>query len=117
VGLAAIAVMLGCGNVVSVLLPFRTAQMRMGSSSSGSPESGCLRLLMGTLSISVTLIILSPVSVGIAVPVIVNHLSLLTITLPLALVYGLAIYQGASWFISPRLLRRMPEILAVTTRE
>jgi hypothetical protein len=117
VGLAAIAVMLGCGNVVSVLLPFRTAQMRMGSSSSGSPESGCLRLLMGTLSISVTLIILSPVSVGIAVPVIVNHLSLLTITLPLALVYGLAIYQGASWFIAPRLLRRMPEILAVTTRE
>ncbi len=117
VGMAAIAVMLGCGNVVSVLLPFRSAQMRMGSSSSGSPESGCLRLLMGTLSITVTLLILSPVIVGIAVPVIVNQLSLLTITLPLALVYGLAIYQGASWFIAPRLLHRMPEILAVTTRE
>jgi ABC-2 type transport system permease protein len=117
VGLAAIAVMLGCGNVASVLLPFRAAQMRMGSSSSGSPESGCLRLLMGTLSITITLIILSPVIVGIAVPVAANHLSLLAITLPLALVYGLAIYQGTSWFIAPRLLRRMPEILAVTMRE
>jgi ABC-2 type transport system permease protein len=117
VGLSAIAVMLGCGNIASVLLPFRTSQMRMGSSSSGSPESGCLRLLMGTLSITITLIVLSPVIVGIAVPVASGHLALLTITLPLALVYGLAIYQGASWFIAPRLLRRMPEILGVTTRE
>lgn len=117
VGLAAIAVMLGCGNVVSVLLPFRSAQMRMGSSSSGSPESGCLRLLLGTLSMSATFLILSPVIAGVVVPVIVNQLALLTITLPLALVYGLAIYQGASWFVAPRLLRRMPEILAVTTRE
>ncbi len=117
VGLAAIAVMLGCGNVVSVLLPFRSAQMRMGSSSSGSPESGCLRLLLGTLSMSVTFLILSPVIAGVVVPLVVNQLALLTITLPLALVYGLAIYQGASWFVAPRLLRRMPEILAVTTRE
>jgi ABC-2 type transport system permease protein len=117
VGIAAIAVMLGCGNILSVLLPFRTPQFRMGSSSGGSPESGCLRSLMGMFSLGVTLVILSPVIAGVVVPLILRIPLILTATLPLTLLYGLAIHQGASRFIAPRLVQRMPEILAQTTRE
>ncbi len=117
VGIAAIAVMLGCGNILSVMLPFRTPQFKMGSSSGGSPESGCLRSLIGMFSLGVTLLILSPVIVGVVVPLILGVPLILAVTLPLALLYGLAIHQGASRFIAPRLVQRMPEILAQTTRE
>ena len=116
-GTAAIAVMLGCGNVLSVLLPFRVAQFKMGRSSGGSPESGCLRTVIGMLSLLITLVILSPVIAGVVIPIILNIPFLLAATLPVALLYGLGIHQGASRFIAPRLLKRMPEILALTTRE
>jgi ABC-2 type transport system permease protein len=117
VGISAIAVMLGCGNILSVLLPFRVAQFKMGTSASGTPESGCLRSLMGMLSLGVTLVVLSPVIAGVALPLIFRAPGILTITLPLSLVYGLVIHQGATRFIAPRLERRIPEILAQTTRE
>lgn len=117
VGTAAIAVMLGCGNILSVMLPFRAPQFRMGSSSGGSPESGCLRSLIGMFSLGATLLILSPVVAGVVVPLILGIPLILAVTLPLALLYGLAVHQGASRFIAPRLVQRMPEILAQTTRE
>ncbi len=117
VGVAAVAVMLGCGNILSVLLPFRVSQFKMGTSASGSPESGCLRSLMGMLSLGVTLVVLSPVLAGVVVPLVFDVPGALTITLPLSLLYGLAVHQGATRFIAPRLERRIPEILAQTTRE
>jgi hypothetical protein len=117
VGMAAIAVMMGCGNILSVLLPFRVPQFRMGASASGSPESGCLRSLMGMFSLGVTLVVLAPVIAGVVLPLILSAPDILTITLPLALLYGLIIHQGATRFIAPRLEQRIPEILAQTTRE
>ncbi len=117
VGVAAIAVMLGCGNVLSVLLPFRVAQFKMGTSASGSPESGCLRSLMGLFSLGITLVVLSPVIAGIAGPIFLQATGTLAFTLPLSLLYGLLIHQGATRFIAPRLEQRIPEILAQTTRE
>jgi ABC-2 type transport system permease protein len=116
-GAAAIAVMLGCGNMLSVFLPFRVAQFKMGRSSSGSPESGCLRTVIGMLSLLTTLVILSPVIAGVVIPIVLKTPFLLAVTLPIALLYGLGIHQGASRFIASRLLKRMPEILALTTRE
>jgi hypothetical protein len=116
VGIAAIAVMLGCGNTLSVLLPFRVAQMKMGTSAGGSPESGCLRTVMGLVSLAITLVVLSPVIAGVVVPLLTRSSSLLAITLPLSLLYGLVVHQGATRFIAPRLERRIPEILAQTTR-
>jgi hypothetical protein len=116
-GVAAVAVMLGCGNVLSVLLPFRVAQFKMGRSSSGSPESGCLRTVIGMLSLLITLVILSPVIAGVVIPIVLDTPFVLAVTLPIALLYGLGIHQGASRFIAPRLLKRMPDILALTTRE
>ena len=103
--------------MLSVFLPFRVAQFKMGRSSSGSPESGCLRTVIGMLSLLTTLVILSPVIAGVVIPIVLNTPFLLAVTLPIALLYGLGIHQGASRFIAPRLLKRMPEILALTTRE
>ncbi len=116
-GTAAILVMLGCGNILSVFLPFRVQQFRMGSSSSGSPEAGCLRALMGMCSLAVTAVILSPVVAGVVIPIVLDVPAILALTLPIALLYGVGIHQGASRFIAPRLVQRMPEILAQTTRE
>ncbi len=118
VGIAAIAVMLGCGNMLSVLLPFRVAQFKMGTSASGSPESGCLRSIMGMVSLGVTLVVLSPVIAGIVLPLLYFKTpGMLTITLPLAVCYGIIIHLSATRFIAPRLEQRIPEILAQTTRE
>jgi hypothetical protein len=118
VGIAAIAVMLGCGNMLSVLLPFRVAQFKMGTSASGSPESGCLRSIMGMFSLGVTLVVLSPVIAGIVLPLLYFKTpGMLTITLPLALLYGFIVHLSATRFIAPRLEQRIPEILAQATRE
>jgi ABC-2 type transport system permease protein len=117
VGAAAIAVMLGCGNILSVVLPFRAPQLKMGASASGSPESGCLRSLMGMFSLGVTLVVLAPVIAGVVLPLTLKTPAILTITLPLALLYGLGIHLGATRFIAPRLVQRIPEILTQTTRE
>jgi ABC-2 type transport system permease protein len=118
VGIAAIAVMLGCGNILSVLLPFRVAQFKMGTSASGTPESGCLRSIMGMVSLGVTLVVLSPVIAGIVLPLLYFKTpGMLTITLPLSLLYGFIIHLSATRFIAPRLEQRIPEILAQTTRE
>ncbi len=117
VGVAAIAVMLGCGNIVSVLVPFRVSQFKLGTSASGSPESGCLRSLLGLVSLGVTVVVLTPVIAGVVAPLILDTPGVLAITLPLALLYGLVFHQGATRFIAPRLERRIPEILAQTTRE
>ncbi len=116
-GIAAIAVMLGCGNLLSVLLPFRAPQFKMGTSTSGSPESGCLRSLLGMFSLVITLVVLAPVIAGVILPLIFGVPVVLTVTLPLALLYGLGIHQGATRLIAPRMVQRIPEILAQTTRE
>lgn len=118
VGIAAIAVMLGCGNMLSVLLPFRVAQFKMGTSASGSPESGCLRSIMGMVSLGVTLVVLSPVIAGIVLPLLYFKTpGMLTITLPLSVCYGFIVHLSATRFIAPRLEQRIPEILAQATRE
>src|SRR5262249_26203726 len=111
-GLAAILVMLGCGNVTSVTTPFRWRQMRMGESSSLSSENGCLRAVISLVALTVTVILLIPVAVAMLLP-----RQWLVVSLPLAIVYGVAFHQLASRLIAPVLLRRVPEILAVTVRE
>jgi len=117
VGIAAIAVMLGCGNLLSVLLPFRAPQFKMGTSTSGTPESGCLRSLMGMFSLGITLVVLAPVIAGVILPLVFDVPIVLWATLPLALLYGLGIHQGATRLIAPRMVQRIPEILGQTTRE
>jgi ABC-2 type transport system permease protein len=117
VAAAAILTMLGCGNVTSVLFPFRWRQMRMGETSTVATENGCLRSIISMLALAVTGIILIPVAAALFVPLAMSHREWLVFTLPAAILYGAAFHQAASRLIAPVLLRRAPEILAVTVRD
>lgn len=116
-GLAAILVMLGCGNVTSVLAPVRWRTMRMGESGSYASENGCLRAVISFATMAVTALLLIPVAAAILVPLLLVGQEWFALSLPLALAYGVALYQTATRLIAPVLLRRGPEILAATVRE
>jgi hypothetical protein len=117
VGLAAVLLTLGCGNVTSVLFPFRMRQMRMGETSSMSSENGCLRGIISMTVLMVVAILLLPVAAAVVLPLLLGHNEWFIVTVPLALLYGIAFHQIATRLIAPVLLRRAPEILAVTVRE
>lgn len=116
-GLAAVLVMLGCGNVTSVLAPFRSRSMRMGDTSSFSSENGCLRSIISSAALAVAAILLLPVVLALALPLVLGYGSWLVVTVPAGVVYGIAVYQLATRLVAPVLLRRAPEILAATVRE
>ncbi|MBF6589606.1 MAG: hypothetical protein IVW57_03620 [Ktedonobacterales bacterium] len=116
VGLAGVLVLLGCGNVSSVLLPFRVRQMRMGSGNTGT-EGGCLRSLLSMVVLAITLVLLVPVAAALAVPLLFQHTDWFIISLPLAIVYGIVLHQTTSRLIAPYILSRGPEILRVTAPE
>ena len=114
---AAILTMLGCGNVTSVLFPFRWRQMRMGETSTVSSENGCLRAIISMVSLGVTVILLIPVALALLIPLVLDHREWFIISLPLAVIYGAALHQLASRLIAPVMLRRAPDILAATVRD
>lgn len=115
-GLSAVLVMLGCGNVSSVIAPFRVRQMRMGENNLSS-ENGCLRSVISMVVLWSTVLILIPVAAAVVVPLVIGQGALLLVTLPLALAYGVGVHQLATRIVAPRLLTRAPELLAFTTRE
>jgi hypothetical protein len=115
-GLAAVLVLMGCGNVTSVLLPFPVRDMRMGRARLSS-ENGCLRSVLAMGALFVSALLLTPVAAAIAVPLILDERGWLVGTMPAALLYAVALHQIASRIIAPRLLARAPEILAATIRE
>jgi len=114
--LAAILVVMGCGNVVSVLLPFRVRQMRMGQGSFSS-DNGCLRTILSFVTLLVVLTALSPVILGTAIPLMIGQPEWLGIALPAAVLYGALLHQLATRLIAPQMHQRAPEILAVVARD
>lgn len=116
-GVAGVLVMLGCGNVTSVLAPFPSRQMRMGDTSSMNAEGGCLRSVISLLILGVTVLLLAPVAAAVIVPQVMSRPGLLVVTIPLALVYGVVVYAVPTRIMSTVLLARVPEIMAVTIRE
>ncbi|HST87432.1 MAG TPA: hypothetical protein VLJ14_03555 [Ktedonobacterales bacterium] len=115
--LAAVLVMLGCGNITSVLSPFRWRQMRMGETSTLATENGCLRSIVSLVAMFVTAILVIPTIAAVALPLFLNHPEYMLVTLPASIVYAAFFYQVATRSIAPVMLRRAPEILAVTVRE
>jgi len=115
--LAAVLVMLGCGNITSVLSPFRWRQMRMGETSTLATENGCLRSIVSMVALFVTAILVIPTIAAVALPLFLNHPEYMLVTLPASIVYAAFFYQVATRSIAPVMLRRAPEILAVTVRE
>jgi ABC-2 type transport system permease protein len=118
IGLAGIAVVLGCGNFTSVFFPQRMRQMQRGfRASSMSAEGGCLRSVMVLVMMIVTAIVLIPVLLALALPIFFRIEWILGISIPAALIYGIAFHQAVTRLVALRMLDRVPEILAVTTRE
>lgn len=116
IGLAGVLVVIGCGNVVSVLLPFRVRQMRMGQARFSS-DNGCLRGLLSVVTMFVVLVLLLPVAAAIAVPLFAGQQEWLAPALAGSVLYGLLLYQLATRLIAPQVHQRAPDILAVVARE
>ncbi len=115
-GGAATLALLGAGNVTSTLLPLRVRQLRMGANNLSS-ENGCLRSVISIGTLWVVLFALTPVFLLLLLPLLIDKQQWLIFSAPLALLYGLALYQFATLLIAPRLLNRGPEILAVVARD
>lgn len=115
-GLAAILVLMGCGNVASVLLPFRVRELRIGRNDLSS-ENGCLRSVLSMVALMISALLLSPVIIALFIPLVLDQRIWLVGSLPFAVVYGVVLHQVATRLIAPRLLARAPEILAATVRE
>jgi ABC-2 type transport system permease protein len=116
-GIAALLVLLGCGNVTSVITPFRSRSMRMGDTSSFASENGCLRSIVSSTALFCAAVLLSPVAAAIAIPLTMGHSEWFVVTLPAIVVYGLVLHQLTTRLVAPILLRRAPDILAATVRE
>lgn len=118
VGLAAIGVLLGCGNFTSVFFPQRMKAAFRGFQASAnlSAEGGCLRGLMSMAAFYGMIIILAPVEAALILPVIFHAQWWWIISIPLSLVYAGAIYYSVTMLVAPRILTKAPEILAATTR-
>jgi ABC-2 type transport system permease protein len=115
-GLAAILVLLGCGNVTSVLLPFRMRDLQTGRTSLAA-DNGCLRSVISFTALAVAGTLLLPVIGAVLLPIQFETRIVLVLTLPLALLYGASLHQLTSRLIAPRLLNHGPEILAATVRD
>jgi ABC-2 type transport system permease protein len=115
-GLAALFVLLGCGNVVSVLMPFRVRQLRMGENRV-STDNGCLRSVLSMVVLGVVALLLVPVLAAAFIPQLVGQSEWLWVTLPAGVVYGILLHQLTTRLIAPQFHRRAPEILAVVARD
>ncbi len=118
-GLAGIAVVLGCGNFSSVFLPQRMRQMQRGFQATGSSSgsAGCVRSLMSMAMMLVTVVVLVPVGLTLFLPLLWNMQWVWVFAIPAALLYGILFYQVLTRLVASRMLARVPEILEVTTRE
>ena len=119
IGLAGIAIVLGCSNASSVFLPTRMRQMGRGFAATGSStgNAGCLRGIMSLLMMTIAAILLIPAALGLALPIFLKAEWAWVITVPAALIYGIAFYLVVTHIVSGRMLAREPDILLVTTRE
>lgn len=118
IALAGMGITLGCGNFTSVYFPQYMRQMQRGFRATGqSSQGGCLRGVVSLVMLGVTAILLIPVGVALILPVIFNVQWIWVISIPLALLYGITFHQVVTRLVAPRIIERVPEILAITTRE
>ncbi len=117
-GLAGMGVTLGCGNFTSVYFPQYVRQMQRGFRATGqTSQAGCLRAVMSLVMLGVSVILLIPVALALGLPMIFHTEWIWSITIPLALIYGIAFHQVTTRLVASHMLEKAPEILAITTRE
>jgi ABC-2 type transport system permease protein len=110
---AAILVLLGCGNLISVFIPMRVRRMRMGQGNFASSGNGCLRTVLMVFATQATYIVLAPVAAALLLPLILSHPEWLVVTLPASFLYAALFYEVATRIAASRLIKRGPEILRV----
>ena len=111
---AAILVLLGCGNLISVLIPMRVRRMRMGQGNFAASGNGCLRTILMGIATQATYIVLAPVAVALLLPLILSHPEWLVVTLPASLLYATVFYELATRIAASQLIKRAPDILKAT---
>jgi len=117
-GLAGMGVTLGCCNFTSVYFPQYVRQMQRGFRATGqTSQAGCLRAVMSLVMLVVTAILLIPVGLALGLPMFFHVEWIWSLTVPLALIYGIVFHQVVTRLVAPRILEKAPEILAITTRE
>ncbi|HCI82902.1 MAG TPA: hypothetical protein DHW02_24790 [Ktedonobacter sp.] len=118
-GLAGVGIIVGCGNFSSVYFPQRMPQGRRGfqNINSTNAEGGCLRSVMSLGVLAITILLLIPVAAMLVLPIFYHAQWVWVLTIPLSLVYGAALYVIITNLVAPRMLNRVPEILAVVARE
>jgi len=118
-GLAGIAVTLGCSNFTSVFFPQRMRQMQHGFRATGAATSqnGFLRALLSVAMLLATAIVLLPVIAALVLPLYFHLDWILVASIPLAIAYGGFSLWLVTRLVAPRMLARAPEIIEVVTRE
>lgn len=118
IGLAGIAIVLGCSNFSSVFLPQYMPQKQGGFRATGfSSGNGCLRTILVFVIMGVTAVVLVPVVAVLVLPLFYHLQWVWTFAVPAALLYGAFFYWLVTRLVARRILNRVPEILAITTRE
>ncbi len=120
IGLAGIGIILGCGNFSSIFFPQRMPQAQRGfqaSSSTPSSSAGCLRAFMSMVVLLVMLVLLIPVAAALVLPIYFHTEVIWLASIPASLLYGAAFYIIVTNIVAPRMLERVPEILAIVARE
>jgi ABC-2 type transport system permease protein len=113
-GIAAILVLLGCGNLISVFIPMRVRRMRMGQGNFAASGNGCLRTLLMFVATMATYALLAPVVAALLLPLILSHSEWLVITLPASVLYAIVFYEVVTRIAASQLLMRAPDILQAT---
>jgi ABC-2 type transport system permease protein len=119
IGIAGIAVVLGCGNFTSVYFPQRMRQAQRGFQSSAnlSAGGGCLRAVLSMVAFVAMVIILLPVITALVLPIFFHIEWVWALSIPASLLYGAAFYFVVTTLVARRMVARTPEILEAIVRE
>ena len=112
--IAAILVVLGCGNLISVFLPMRVRRMRMGQGNFAASGNGCLRTILMVFATQATYVLLAPVAVALFLPLLFGQPGWLVISLPASIIYAIVFYELVTRIAAAQLLKRAPDILKAT---
>lgn len=111
---AFLGALIATGGFASVRFPYAVAQDNpFGSAAPGQGGLVAVNVLGGTLSGAVLCLPVPALAVSLHRT---DHQGLLWTVLPIGAVYGVAVVAGALRFTAPRLLDRLPEILAVVAK-
>jgi ABC-2 type transport system permease protein len=120
IGVAGLGVTLGCANIIAVFFPRyqpSTGRRSLVGSGNQAQAGGCLNTIMSLGGVVMTVLMLSPVVLGIGIPFFMDLPMIWLLSMPLSLVYGFVLYVVLTNRAAKRLLATEPEILALTTRE